>query len=141
MTYRFVSDTALRVGQFALLIEAVVRGLNYLATPPRSSDALSQLELSAPLWVWGYTFIVFGVIGLFGEALLSGTQSNGSYNPRAWPSFIAHGALMFLFMAIAVGTAVGIAERQPVYGFVSPYDLLAFAVGHWMFARRRKHAR
>lgn len=141
MTYKFVSDTALRVGQFALLIEAVVRGLNYLVTPPRSSDALSQLEQSAPLWIWGYIFIVLGVLGLFGEALLSGTDSNGSYNPRAWPSFLAHGALMFLFAAIAVGTIVGIAQREPFYGFVAPYDLMAFAIGHWIFARRRKNAR
>lgn len=143
VTYRYVSDTALRVAQIFLLLEAVVRGLNYLASPPGSSITLNQLELTAPLWVWGWLFITLGAIGLFGEALMSGTKAplGQIYNPRAWPSFFAHSALMFTFITCSVATIVAVAQREPFYGFVGAYDLFAFAVGHWVFARRRKHVR
>lgn len=142
MTYRYVSDTGLRVAQFALLLEAVVRGLNYLATP-QGSPALTQMELTAPLWAWGVLFITLGVTGLFGEALMSGTTAPDGhlYNPRAWPSFFAHSALMFTFLACAAASMISVAARTPFYGFVGPYDLFAFAVGHWVFARRRKNVR
>lgn len=143
MTYRLVPDYALRVAQFFLLLEAIVRGLNYLATPQGSSAALTQIELTAPLWVWGALFITLGAIGLYGEALMSGTRAPGGqlYNPRAWPSFFAHSALMFTFIAWAVASLVSVSERQPFYGFVGSYDLFAFAVGHWVFARRRRNVR
>lgn len=143
MTYRFVSDGALRIAQIALLLEAVVRGVNYLVTPPASADTLTLLEASAPLWVWGWGFILLGGLGVFGEALMSGTSASPGqlYNSRAWPSFIAHSALMFLFISLALSAGAGVMQREHLYGFVAPYDLLAFSAGHLMFARRRKHVR
>ncbi|MDP7729478.1 hypothetical protein [Mycobacterium sp. TY813] len=74
MTYRYVSDRALRYGQIALLGEAVARGLNYIMAPPGQFAAMNQVEDSAPLWAWGIIFISLGVLGWFGEALMSGTE-------------------------------------------------------------------
>ena len=74
MTYRYVSDIALRVGQIALLGEAVIRGLNYIMAPAGQVAAMNVVEQSAPLWAWGALFIGLGVLGWFGEALMSGTE-------------------------------------------------------------------
>ncbi len=71
MTYRFVSDRALRVGQIALLGEAVVRGVNYVTAPAGQFAAMNQVEDSAPLWAWGTVYISLGVLGWLGEALMS----------------------------------------------------------------------
>lgn len=142
MTYRFVSETALRFVQLALLVEAIVRGINYIITPTEASSVYNQLIESAPMWVWGVGFIFFGTAGLFGEALLAGNVEPPTVmrNPRAYPSFFAHSALMILFIALALSAIAGVADRDPFYGFHVPYDMLAFAGLHWMFARRRKNA-
>lgn len=140
MTYRYVSNTALRIGQIALLVEAIMRGLNYVTTPQRAAGVLNQVEGSAPLWAWGGLFVGLGVLGLFGEALISGTEPYlGSYNPRAWPSFIAHSALMCAYLAISAGALVTVIQTHPHYGYLESYDMFGLALANWVFARRRRH--
>lgn len=140
MTYRFVSAAALKVGQIALLGEAIVRGLNYVIAPPSEFVALNKVQESAPLWAWGIVFISLGVAGWFGEALMSGTEpySKGRQNPRAWVSFLAHSALMCVYLAITTGAFVAVVQEHPRYGWLSVYDLLGMAVANWIFARRRR---
>lgn len=142
MTYRFVREISLAILQGLVLTEAVVRGLNYMATPALATPAYSQLELSAPLYVWGIIWIGFGVLGIFGEAFMSGTTApvGHEYNPRAWPSFLAHSGLAVLFFATSLSALVGVMEREPLYGFVVPFDLVVLGFVHLILARRRKHA-
>ncbi|AOT24686.1 minor tail protein [Mycobacterium phage Stasia] len=125
-----------------MLFEAVFRGLMYLLMPDRSTTALTQLENSAPLAVWGVVFITAAVVGLFGEALMSGTEAyNGTSsqsNPRAWPSFIAHAALMILYVTLALGYGMSLYDAEAAHFAIIPYDLLLIAYLHWLFARRRK---
>lgn len=138
MTYRYVTEAALKVGQIALLGEAIVRGLNYILAPPTEFVAMNTVQDSAPLWVWGILFISLGVAGWFGEALMSGTEPYHGQNPRAWPSFLAHTALMCTYLSIAIGAFVAVVQQHPRYGWLSVYDLLGMAVANWIFARRRR---
>lgn len=151
MTYRYVADRSLQIAQIALLATAVVRGANYLVTPPGSSFTLWSIEDSAPLWVWGYTFIGFGMLGLLGEAWMGhGKWADGGGRhartpswvaQRRWiPSNIAHVGLILLYLAVAVSAAIGLFAREPFYGFVAPVELTGFALAHWVFASRRKDA-
>lgn len=139
MTYRYVSNTALKVGQIALLGEAVIRGLNYKMAPAGGVAAMNTVEASAPLWAWGTLFIGLGVLGWFGEALLSGTEPDmRHHNPRAWLSFIVHTALMCVYLAMTAGSFVAVMQQHPRYGWLTTYDLLGMAVANWIFARRRR---
>lgn len=138
MTYRFVDERALRYGQIALLGEAVARGLNYIMAPPGQFAAMNQVEGSAPLWVWRTVFISLGVLGWFGEALMSGTEPVRGPNPRAWLSFIAHLALLCVYAAMTLGSFVAVMQQHPRYGWLNTYDLLGMAVANWIFARRRR---
>lgn len=140
MTYRFVPSFGLRVIQIALLIEGIVRGLMYLTMPDQPGAPLTELEQSAPLATWGVIFITFSVIGIFGEALMSGTEQylNSEGNPRAWPSFVAHSGLMILYISLTLASTVAIINRGMGYYAVVPYDLILLAYLHWLFARRRK---
>lgn len=143
MTYRYVSPIGLRIGQIALLVEAIVRGINYIRVPPaaRNPILVNVVEASAPVWVWGTLFITLGVVGLYGEAWLSGTETSpGQYNPRAWPSFIAHSALMCAYIGIALGATLLVARQHPGYGWLDPYDLYGLALANWIFARLRRDA-
>ncbi|AEJ94516.1 minor tail protein [Mycobacterium phage Achebe] len=142
MTFRYVPAYGLRVIQLAVLFEAIVRGLMYLFMPAGSSASLTQLENSAPLTVWGAVFITAAVFGLFGETLMSGTESymgsSSHNNPRAWPSFIAHASLMILYVALAFGYGTALYQADAAHFAIIPYDLLLIAYLHWLFARRRK---
>ncbi|QJD50434.1 hypothetical protein SEA_CHRIS_32 [Mycobacterium phage Chris] len=139
MTYRFVPNFALRIVQQALLVEAIVRGFNYMSTPDASSALYTELEQSAPLGVWGALFIFCGVLGLIGEAWMAYDGTVLRWTHRAWLAFIAHVGLLSLFGAFAFSSMIGVLSREPIYGYVSPYDFAFFALGHWAYARRRKH--
>lgn len=140
MTYRYVSDSALRVGQIALLGEAVVRGLNYMRTPAGQIAAMNTVEESAPLYVWGALFIGLGVAGWLGEALMAGvTPAHHGPTRRAWLSFLAHTALMCIYLAMTFGSLVAVMQQHPGYGWLNTYDLLGMCVANWIFARRRRH--
>ncbi|QHB38059.1 minor tail protein [Mycobacterium phage Noelle] len=142
MTFRYVPAYGLRVIQLVVLFEAVFRGLMYLLMPAGSSESLTQLEKSAPLAVWGAIFIAAAMIGLFGEALMSGTENyigtSSQNNPRAWPSFAAHAGLMILYVTLALGYGMALYEAGAAHFAIIPYDLLLIAYLHWLFARRRK---
>ena len=140
MTYRYVPSFGLRIIQFTLLLESIVRGLMYLTMPDQPGAPLTELEQSAPLATWGVIFITFSVVGLFGEALMSGTEEhlNSGVNPRAWPSFVAHAGLMILYVTLTLAASATIIDRGMGYYAVVPYDLLMLAYLHWLFARRRK---
>lgn len=140
MTYRYLPNFALRAIQIALLIEAIVRGLMYLLSPEQPAIKLTDLENSAPLYVWGWLFVSCAVVGLFGEALMSGTTADYSstYDPRAWPSFLAHSGLMVLYGALTVASAVTLVKMGLFNWGVIPYDLGMLGFLHWMYARRRR---
>ena len=141
MTYRFVTNTSLRIVQIGLLLEAIVRGVNYLVTPSDASMLYHAAQGTMPLYVWGIMFIAMGLIGLLGELWMSYNGSTLGWDNRSWPSFISHIGLMALFAGFAASAVVGIVERgAPFYGFVTPFDFVVFSVAHWAFARRRKHA-
>ncbi|AQP31023.1 minor tail protein [Mycobacterium phage Tinybot] len=143
MTFRYVPAWGLRGLQLAVLMEAGLRGLMYLLLPslPLSAASLTELERSAPLPVWGAIFIAAAVVGLFGEALMSGTEPwmlSGRGNPRAWPSFVAHAALMILYITLAMAYGASLYASNAAHFAIIPYDLLLLAYLHWLFARRRK---
>jgi hypothetical protein len=137
VTFRYVPPFALRAFQLYLLSAAVVRGWNYLATPPRSTVAWSAMENSAPLWVWGALFAFFGTLGAAGELWMEFGQSRRKYVV----SFNAHAALMCLYFGVGASAMQGIVDRSPpFFGFVTPYELIGYAMAHWLFMRRRKNA-
>ncbi|QKO03125.1 hypothetical protein SEA_SCAMP_29 [Mycobacterium phage Scamp] len=144
MTFRYVPAWGLRGLQLAVLFEAAMRGLMYLLMPQMalSSDSLTELERSAPLYVWGLVFVAAAVFGLFGETLMSGTEnylgSSSQNNPRAWPSFVAHAALMILYVTLALAYGASLYDAGAAHFAIIPYDLLMIAYLHWLFARRRK---
>ncbi|ATN87949.1 minor tail protein [Mycobacterium phage Cerulean] len=144
MTFRYVPAWGLRGLQFAVLVEASLRGLMYMLMPHvgLSSSSLTELERSAPLYVWGLIFIAASVFGLFGETLMSGTEnymgSSSQNNPRAWPSFISHAALMILYVTLALAYGASLYDANAAHFAIIPYDLLMIAYLHWLFARRRK---
>lgn len=140
MTYRYTPTFALRIIQLVILFEAIMRGLMYLLIDKQTTQELSALEQSAPLAVWGGVFIAFGVLGLFGEALMSGTEAymGSRGNPRAWASFMAHASLMILYVTLSLAYTASITEKGLAFMALVPYDLLMLAYLHWMFARRRK---
>ncbi|AYR01199.1 hypothetical protein SEA_SCARLETT_32 [Mycobacterium phage Scarlett] len=139
MTYRFVPNFALRLVQQALLVEAIVRGCNYISTPDAASALYTEVEQSAPLAVWGTAFILCGVVGLAGELWMNYNGTSIASQHRAWPPLIAHVGCMVLFGAFAISSLIGVLSREPIYGYVTPYDFAFFALGHWAYARRRKH--
>lgn len=137
MTYRYVPPFALRVLQLYVLSAAVVRGWNYLATPPRTTVAWSAMENSAPLWVWGLVFAFFGTLGAAGEVWMEFGDSRRKY----LLSFNAHAALMCLYLGVGASAMAGIIDRAPpLFGFVTPYEMIGFGLLHWTFMRRRKNA-
>uniref|UniRef100_A0AAU8GMJ5 Membrane protein n=1 Tax=Mycobacterium phage Stink TaxID=3136630 RepID=A0AAU8GMJ5_9VIRU len=139
MTYRYLPPFGIRVLQLVILIESFLRGFSYVAAP-HGVLATTDLIHSAPMSVWGALFMGFAVLGLFGEALMSGTSpsfGNGA-NPRAWPSFVAHAGLMILYITIAVAYAGAVVDGE--LGLASaPPAMAVFAFTHWLFARRRKY--
>lgn len=136
MTYRLIPPFGLRLLQIVVLVEAITRGIAYV-TLPNSVLADTDVVNSAPLWVWGSVFIAFGVLGLFGEALLSGVPIDRNGTPRAWPSFIAHTGLMALYATLGLAYASA-AVAGETYLASAPGAVIGFAFVHWLFARRRK---
>ncbi|ASR86484.1 minor tail protein [Mycobacterium phage Changeling] len=138
MTYRYTPPFGLKILQLVILAEAVARGLAYILTP---QVVLSTTDItnSAPIQVWGSIFIFFGVMGFFGEALMSGIgsiDSTGS-NPRAWPSFIAHAGLMIMYATLSLAYIGAVVDGE--LGLSSaPAAMVVFGYVHWLFARRRK---
>ncbi|AVO22430.1 hypothetical protein SEA_POOMPHA_29 [Mycobacterium phage Poompha] len=137
MTYRYTPPFGLRVLQIVVLLEALARGISMILTPS-VVVATTDVAASAPLWVWGGIFCAFATVGLFGEALMSGTSVSGSKpNPRAWPSFIAHAGLMILYATLCLAYINAIVEGQTVVAS-APAAMVVFGYTHWLFARRRK---
>lgn len=138
MTYRYVPQPLYRVGQIGLLLEALVRGINALVLGSPHTQTQAVAALSAPVYVWGIIGIVLAVLGLGGEVLMDKSKSDH----RAWPSFLAHSGLLFVYagLALAAGFAVPQGGESTFgTGIVSPADFALLAVWHWIFARRRKH--
>ncbi|AGS82714.1 hypothetical protein ANNAL29_33 [Mycobacterium phage AnnaL29] len=138
MTYRYTPPFGLRILQLVILAEAVARGVAYILTP---QVVLSTTDIvnSAPIQVWGSIFIFFGVMGFFGEALMSGVQTidaTGS-NVRAWPSFIAHAGLMILYATLSLAYFNAVFDGELSLSS-APAAMVVFAYIHWLFARRRK---
>lgn len=141
MTYRFVPAFGLRLIQLIILVKSILRGIMYLAVQPNVAVELTPLEQTAPLAVWGTIFITFGVLGLFGEALMSGceiTHMRSQGNIRAWPSFIAHASLTILYITLAVAYSASVYRHNITSMALTPFDMLMLAYLHWLFARRRK---
>jgi hypothetical protein len=139
MTYRYLPSFGLRVLQIVILIESLFRGVSYLTVPKAGTIILTDIEQSAPMQVWGIAFISFAVLGIYGEALMSGTNANPytGGNPRAWPSFVAHSGLMILYGTMVLAYADASFNGRPVLAQAAA-AMAVFAYVHWLFARRRK---
>ncbi|OCB43952.1 hypothetical protein A5721_22955 [Mycobacterium vulneris] len=134
MTWRLVHTDALQLVQLYVLAAAVVRGVDYLITPPGSSEVLNLIERAAPLWFWAVVFIAFGVLGLAGEWWMSfGVSTN-----RWIASYIAHAGLVALYLAVGIGALSDVLDRNPPYGFRTPMEWIFIAVVHAIFVRRRE---
>lgn len=140
MTYRYLPNYALRMIQMVLLFEAIIRGVIYIVARHQLIPELAVITRSAPLAVWGTAFVAFGTLGLFGEALLSGTPEATSteYTPRALPSFLAHAGLMTLYAAWTLATFAAMLPPPTVPWASMPYDLAMLSLLNWLYARRRK---
>ncbi|AHJ88689.1 minor tail protein [Mycobacterium phage RhynO] len=137
MTYRYAPPFGLRILQIVILFEALLRGLALILA---KEGVLSTTDIThaAPMQVWGAIFIGFATIGLFGEALMSGTRlDNINGNPRAWPSFIAHAGLMVLYVTLSLAYANAVVNGELSLAS-APAAMMVFAFIHWLFARRRK---
>lgn len=135
MTWRLIrtDDKLLQLAQLVLLCVAVTRGLDYLITPAGSSAALSYIEQSAPLPVWGALFIAFGMTGLAGEWWMSFGESD-----RRWiASWTAHAGLAALYFTFAIGALLELFSREPFYGFRTACDWAILGFLHVVFIRRR----
>lgn len=133
MTWRLVRDDALQFVQLYLLAVAVVRGVDYLLTPP-GVDTISLIERAAPLPVWAAAFIVLGVAGMAGEWWV-----NFGSSPHRWTvSFVAHAGLAAAYTAIGVGALIEILSRDSIHGFRAPVEWLLIAAMHAIFVRRRE---
>ncbi|QLF84433.1 hypothetical protein SEA_TOPANGA_30 [Mycobacterium phage Topanga] len=138
MTYRYAPPFGLRMLQIVVLLEALARGISLILTQ-QTVLAATDVAKSAPLYVWGAVFVAFATLGLFGEALMSGTVVDYNRpNPRAWPSFIAHAGLMILYAALFAAYAMAVADGSAAVAS-APAAMVVFAYIHWLFARRRKH--
>lgn len=134
MTWRLVRDDALQFVQLYLLAVAVVRGVDYLITPPGSSAVLYFIERAAPLPVWALMFITLGIVGIAGEWWIGFGAS-----PHRWlASYVAHAALASVYTAVGVGALIEILSRQPIYGFRTPVEWLLIAAMHAIFVRRKE---
>jgi hypothetical protein len=150
MTYRFVDEKRLRFAQLVLLALAVVWGFDYFIQPIEAAVTLTVVEKAAPLPAWGFAFLFFGAMGLIGELWMeTGRHHPNPHNPdvrpiwraenRWWPSFIAHAALLSLYTAVGFGYVLEMATNWHLWGVRSPFAMFSFAVGHWVFMRRRKN--
>lgn len=140
MTYRYLPSFGLRILQVVILFESLFRGVFYLNVPREGTIALTEIEASAPMEVWGIAFVSFATLGLFGEALMSGTSAglHGKGNPRAWPSFVAHAGLMILYLTLALAYAQAAFDGRAVLAQAA-LAMVVFCYLHWLYARRRKH--
>ncbi|WP_411815481.1 hypothetical protein [Gordonia sp. SND2] len=109
--------------QVCLLFAAAWRGLDYLTPPDPASSALSVIEKTAPMTIWGILFLSGGLIGLIGLRF------------DRWPLAAAGHVLAIAgYGAFAVGSAIEVFGRSPVEGWRTPVDWLMFAIIHWAFA-------
>ncbi|MFN3005159.1 hypothetical protein [Mycolicibacterium wolinskyi] len=136
MTWRLVRADALQLVQLYLLAIAVVRGVDYMMTPSGSSEVLNFIERAAPLWLWALAFIAAGLVGLAGEWWMS----FGASQLRWLASYIAHTVLVGLYTAVGLGALIEILERDPLYGFRTPFEWIFIATVHAVFVRRRERA-
>lgn len=152
MTYRWVDEKRLRIAQLVLLGVGVSWGIDYLITPDdQIAAALTVVERAFPIYVWGYAFLTFGIIGYLGELWMEIAAHHPAlaqpHTPmpfrtenRWWPSFTAHCALLALYAAVGAGYAIELVINHHLYGFRAPVLMWAFAVGHWVFMKRRQNA-
>ncbi|QFG10048.1 membrane protein [Mycobacterium phage IdentityCrisis] len=134
MTWRLVRTDTLQLVQLFVLTAAVVRGVDYLITPPGSSEVLNLIERAAPLWLWASVFIAFGLLGLAGEWWMS----FGISTHRWIASYIAHAGLVALYLAVGLGALSDVLDRNPPYGFRTPMEWMFIAAVHAIFVRRRE---
>jgi len=134
VTWRLVRADALQFVQLYLLAAAVVRGVDYMLTPPGSSVLLNTAEQAMPLWVWACAFMLCGVLGLVGEWWM-----HFGISPLRWlGSYTAHSALTGLYVAVGTGALIDVLARAPMHGFRTPAEWFAIALAHAMFVRRRE---
>lgn len=150
MTYRYVDEKRLRIAQIVLLFVAVAWGVDYIITPHSElPPSLLVVEAAAPLPVWGLGFLIFGLMGIAGELWMEfGRHHPVLHTPKVpaicraenrwWPSFTAHAVLIGLFSAVAMGQALVLVLDWHLWGLRGPVMLGAFAVGNWVFMKRRR---
>lgn len=149
MTYRYISEEKLRWGQIALLVLAILWGIDYLITPHWAiAPALSVIEAALPIPIWGTLFLTFGITGLIGELWLEmGRHKPPPRHPvpficrtenRWWPSYTAHALLCALYATVGVGYLLELVVSWHVWGFRACAMMWMIAYGHWVFMARRR---
>lgn len=110
--------------QVCVLVAAVLRGLDYLASPLGSTRGLSVIEQALPMPLWGWLFLLGGLLGLLGLVA------------DGWPlSAVGHVVLASVYAGFAVGSLIEVLSRSPIEGWRTPADwALVFAVIHWGYA-------
>ncbi len=122
-------------GQLYLLVAAVVRGTNYLIAPPLPPEAnpLKWFDPDGLPDVWGWMFVLFGLLGLAGEWW----YRRGTSTRRWMLSWLAFVWLMAGYLMVGILTLIGVFLRSPIYGFAVPADLIVVAVACAVCAQRR----
>lgn len=93
--------------QIGMLIVAVSRGADYISLPASlSPESLTLVEKALPFDVWGWLFLLGGVVGLVGLVA-----------PRAPITALAHALLCGLYLAFGVGALAQVADRGFLYGW------------------------
>lgn len=139
----------LRVAQMFLLVLACLWGVDYMMEPPKTSLYVAErMIISLPLW--GSFFLLFGLVGLLGEWWMEAgrnkTPSDASVpyicqaENRWWPSFGAHAALCAMYASLGAGCVVEMTINRHWHGMRMVGGMATIAVGHWVFAQRRRHA-
>lgn len=150
MTYKYVSEQKLRYGQIAMLVLAVLFGIDYLITPDWAiGPALSVVEDALPIPVWGFGFLSFGVVGLAGELWIElGRHKPPPRRPipvmcrsenRWWPSYIAHSMLCAMYATVGFGYFLNLLLAWHVWGFRACAMMWMIAYGHFVFIGRRRN--
>ncbi|AOE44374.1 hypothetical protein SEA_GHOBES_22 [Gordonia phage Ghobes] len=86
--------------QVGLFLAALYRGLDYVTPPSESPESLSVVEKALALEVWGVVFLVLGVLGLA-----------GLFWVKLPLTAVAHGFLVGLYLAFAVGSLWSVVGR------------------------------
>ena len=94
----------------------ILRGLDYVIPPAEAPAALSLVERAAPIWVWGWLWVVPSVLGLV-------------FMWRGWYRLVAlcNWSLCGLYLAFGVGALTDVLDREPIDGWRTAMGWILFS--------------